>query len=161
MALKIETKREQVGQLRNPVTLPEPPDHLKAVASGSLVNLVALMFWKMRHANPDFAMTFTESDITGMQQSMDYNEQTPKLVAEARQDYVVLRVEDEKTGDMIRVSENNEADLAKGEQAKKVRRIRESASMLVATVRGELSQGVTSNDSINALCDSLLALARE
>lgn len=161
MTMQMTTKRETVGQLRAPVAVPEAPEHLKAIASGSLVTLVALMFWKLRNQYPDFAVTFTEHDIKGMQDSMQYTEQAPKLWAKAAQTYVAFGVKDESTGDMIRVEENNEADLDIKEQARKVRRIKESAGNLVATARTELSQGITSNDTINTLCEGLLALAKE
>jgi hypothetical protein len=153
----------EIAQLKEmpPPKVPEAPEHLVKIANGPLVKLVTLLFWKLRRQFPEMGMTISEHDIKGLDDSLAYNEQVPKLVAEARRDYIVFRIADAKTDDMIILSENNEADLQKSEEAKRVRRIRETAGMLVGNVRAELSQGVTSNDSINQVCDALLALAKE
>lgn len=151
---------EKVGQIRKPVELLPPPEHFVKVATGSLMNLVALMFWKLRRQYPDLAITFDERDIKGFAESLEYNQQAPKLKAEARKDYVVFRVCDEKTGDQIILSENNEEDLRRSEEAAKVRRIKEGAAMLVGNARAEASQGVNSMETVNALCDAVMTLAR-
>lgn len=145
---------------KKPPTAPKPPKHFTALAKGPLDMLVGLMFWKLRREYPDFSMTFTEKDINGFKESLAYNEQNPKIIASAHPKFVVLRIADEKTGDMITVNENNVDDLEITEQAKKVRRYRENAPQIVSNVRSEFSQGITSQDSINQLCDAALALAR-
>ena len=151
---------------RKPKPKPKPAKHVAAIAAGPIDKVAALMFWKLRNQFPEFAMTLDERDIKGFDDSFNYQEQTPQLIVEAirvspdKPTMLVIRIADRKSGDLIRVSENNEADLDIAEAAKKVRRVRESAPNLVNAVRGEFSQGITSQESIMALCDAVMTLAR-
>jgi len=148
---------------RAPMSAPkpiEPPEHLKTLAAGPIDTTVALMFWKLRNQFPEFAVTISEHDIKGMTDSFTYQEQTPKLICDARKDYLVLRIADAVTGDMIRVSENNEADLQIAERARELRLIKERIPVMVAEVRMQLSQGITSQDSLSELCRMAEAVAK-
>lgn len=139
---------------------PKPPKALAAIAAAGVDSAVAMLFWKLRNYYPEFAMTFTETEIRHFKASLAYQDQVPKIVLEAKAQHVVLRIEDDKTGDMIRVSESTEADLDAAEAAKKLRRVKEQMPNLVAAVMGEWNQGTTSQESITSLCNAATMLAR-
>jgi len=154
---------QEAAQMRDqkPKKPPEAPKHLKAIAKGPADQTAALIFWKLRNQLPEFAVVLTEDDIKAFQDSMQYVEQSPKLIVDAHATKVIIRIADKVTGDMIRVEENNEAALDAKELAVKVRRAKEQAGNLVSTVRGEMAQGIFSDDTIRTLCDSLMLLARQ
>ena len=142
-----------------------PPKHLVELTKDINAS-IALVFWKQRNEWPEFSVTITEHDVRGFKESMKYQEQTPKLIIEAHQvskakpAVLVVRIADDRTGDQIRVSENNEADLDKAEEAKRLRRIKEQIPNMVSNALGEMSQGITSDHTIRSLCDAATALAR-
>ncbi len=143
-----------------------PPKHIVAIAAGPHDVPIGLLFWKLRNQFPELSVTITEQDIKGFQDSMEYQEQAPKLIIEAHRVHkdkpgvLVVRIADARTGDLIRVSENSEEALQEAELAKKLRRLKEQVPNMVANVRGEMSQGITSDDTIRTLCEAATALAR-
>jgi len=152
---------ETAQMLKNVSTQVEVPKHLKAIAKGPADQTVALIFWKLRNQFPEMAIVLSEHDIKGYQDSMNYCQQTPQLIVDAKPSSVIIRIADKSTGDMIGIEENNETDLAAKELAVKTRAARDSANMLVGTARMEFSQGVNSKDTIDRLCESLTLLARQ
>lgn len=143
--------------------------------------MVAMLFWKQRHSNPDLAITLTKADVDGFQQSLAYNKQEPIVIVDVRRPfmpgdkvpkdavesaedvlktYLAIRLVDKVTTDPIVINENNEADLEKGEKAKQLRRIAEMAHVLVTRLQSEDAAGVASRQSINDVCTAFLDLAR-
>jgi ribosomal protein L18 len=121
---------------------------------------VPLLFWMLRHKIDDMAVVITEADIAAMEQSMTHNEQTPALVVHATARHLIMRLADARTGDMILISENNDADYDRAKTQREVRRARENAGTLVSNAMAELNQGMVSNGVITDLCNALLLLAK-
>lgn len=164
---KVMTERRrspaEIQQIRDVKPKPKVKPHkeLLKLEKGPLGAVVAAMFWKLRNQFPEFAITITPADVAEFNASLKYQEQDPEIIVDANDRFLTVRVQDLHTGDMIRVSESSEASLQVAERAKKTRRFREQTPMLVSAVRGEMSQGLISNDTINTLCDAALAMASE
>lgn len=143
---------------------PTAPKHLRDIAAGSLDYQAALLFWHVRNTFADFAVTIPEADVLACRKSMDYQEQEPKLVVDARKNtkgeaFLVVRIADAKTGDQIRVSESTEADLDRALDAKKVRAAKDQIPQLVANMKNELANGVCSDETAGALCKAAMLVA--
>jgi hypothetical protein len=139
---------------------PKPPAAgLMKIVTGDADFMTGLMFWMVRHQYPDFSIMVTEADIEKFRKSLEATEQTPVFDPFARDTFIVLRVVDQK-GEPIQPLESTEEDARERDAATKLRRIKEQAPQIVQNVMGELSQGITSDDSIRTLCNNLLALAR-
>lgn len=153
----------EVAQIRaRPKAEPKPIPKLLAelTKKTSLERALAAMFWKLRHQNPEMAVTIDEHDVETMDRANEYMEQRPKLVIDANDRFATVRIVDAKTGDMIQIAESDETDLRKKEAAAAVRMAKERIPMLVGTVMGQINQGVTSNDSIQELCRAAELVAR-
>lgn len=142
----------------------KPPKHLLALEKGPLGAVVALLFWKLRHQVPDFAVVIEEADIAAFKQSLDYGKQQATVVVQAvapRAGYAYLTIRlSDQAGDPIVGFENNEGDLRQQQTAKELRRLKEQVPMMVSTVKNEFNVGTTSQDSIDTLCAAAMAMAR-
>lgn len=160
---------------------PKPAKWATDFAQFSQHWMVAMLFWKNRHRCPDLAVTISQSDVDGFQQSLGYNDQEPIVVVDVRRPfmpgekvarnaaeteedrqktYIAIRVVDRKTKDPIVINENNEADLQRGEALKQLRRQAEMAPNLVQRLRSEDQAGLASRQSIDDVCNALLALSK-
>lgn len=137
------------------------PKELRDLAKGPIDLLVGLVFWQARHRVPEMGTLITAKDLHGYKACLKYNGQVPKIVIEAKPTGVFVRMADAATGDMITPIEDNPDDFDAAQAATRLRRMRENLPNLVNAVRGDMSQGVTSNDTINQLCDAALMLARQ
>ena len=122
--------------------------------------LMALMIWKVRHSLPALVIQITPADREAFKQSLNYNEQTLKLNVEDRNGTTLIHLTDEKTGDQIIATENNEADLDKAQAAVNLRMIKQSAPTLASQLRYDIAQNTISNATIEEACNTLLALSK-
>jgi len=121
---------------------------------------IGLILWKMRHHLPALVIQITQADREALKQSLGYNEQTVKLNVEDRHGTTLIHLTDEKTGDQIICTENNEADLDRAEAAKKLRMLKQSAPELAAQLKHDLNNGNISESLLDEVCSALVTLGR-
>lgn len=122
--------------------------------------IIALLIWKMRHSLPALVVQITPADREAFRQSLEYNEQVVKVNIEDRKGTTLVHLTDEKTGDQIIVTENNEADLDKGEAEKRLRMVKQSAPELAARLRHDIQSGSWADSMIEEVCQTLVTLGR-
>lgn len=122
--------------------------------------IIALLIWKMRHSLPALVVQITKADREAFRQSLEYNEQTVKVNVEDRHGTTLVHLTDEKTGDQIIVTENNEADADKGDAAKRLRMVKQSAPELANQLRRDLASGSWADSMIEEVCATLVTLGR-
>jgi hypothetical protein len=148
--------------------------------------LVALMFWRERHRNPEMAIQITEKDISGFQGCVDYLEVTPEVViirpqgrpaqagqpargrlkavparpAEPPRPFVAVNLVNAGTMDSFKPIENNEEDAKVRDQAELVRRAKDKASQLAAQLMHDAASGTFSTATMTEAAQALQALAR-
>lgn len=122
--------------------------------------IIALLIWKMRHSLPALVVQITKADREAFRQSLEYNEQTVKVNVENRHGTTLVHLTDEKTGDQIIVTENNEADADKGDAAKRLRMVKQSAPELANQLRRDLASGSWADSMIEEVCATLVTLGR-
>lgn len=156
----------------------------KAAELGNLDIAIMLMFWKARHDAQPFTMDITEADIKGFNDCVQYLEVQPTIrvfrpqgkpahlgapATETRsaipprpagkpKDYVVIQMIDQN-GDAFVPIENNEADLQRGQETQRIRRIKETAPALAAQMMADLQANTTSNSTIMEAAEALKLLA--
>lgn len=135
-----------------------PPDTTES--EQELAVLMSLMIWKVRHSLPALVIQITQADREAFKQSLEYNEQTVKLNIEDRNGTTLIHLTDEKTGDQIIATENNEADLDRAQDAANLRMLKQSAPTVVRQLQFDLAQGTISNATIEEACNTLLALSK-
>lgn len=122
--------------------------------------LMALMLWKMRHSLPALVIQITPADREAFKQSLNYNEQTVKVNIDDRGGTTLIHLTDQKTGDQIICTENNEADLDKAQAMANLRMIKQTAPDLASRLLSDTAQGNMNSSLIEEACRSLVALAR-
>lgn len=122
--------------------------------------IIALLIWKMRHTLPALVVQITQADREAFQQSLDYNEQTVKVNVEDRKGTTLIHLTDEKTGDQIIVTENNEADADRADAAKALRMVKQSAPELANQLRRDIASGSWADSMIEEVCAALVTLGR-
>jgi len=122
--------------------------------------IISLLIWKMRHSLPALVVQITQADREAFKQSLEYNEQVVKVNVEDRHGTTLVHLTDEKTGDQIIVTENNEADLDKGEAAKRLRMVKQSAPDLANQLRRDIASGSWADSMIEEVCAALVTLGR-
>ena len=138
---------------------PKPSKYLAALLKAGPHAWAAMVFWKMRRQLPEMSVTLTEREVEAMEQSFKYQEIKPKLVPRALQGYFVVQLADERTEDPVQAYENNEADFREQQQAKEARAALDRLPGLVAAVRGEMAQGITSKATIDDALDCAAKVA--
>ena len=144
-----------------------------------------LMFWKARHQNDAFTLNVTPDDIKGFEDCIKYLEVQPQIrvfrpqgmpahpgapATESRsaipprpagkpKDYVVIQMVDQN-GDAFVPIENNEEDLKRGQDAKRIARIKETAPQLAAQLIADLQANQTSSSTVMEAAEALKLLAR-
>lgn len=137
---------------------PIPPE-IQAAADARHDYAAGLLLWRYRRENPDMALTIDAEEIAAFNASLEYMKQQPSLRVKAMPRFLIVAVVDSKTGDPIKPIESNERDFDRTAAADAKRRIREQASNLVNTARSEMASGTFSDDTMTALCNTVLALA--
>lgn len=132
----------------------------KAVDSqANLLDLMALMIWKMRHHLPGPIIQITQADKLAMDQSLAYNEQTLKVNIEDRNGTTLIHLTDTE-GNQIIATENNEADLDRAQAAANLRQHRQTVQELAPLVVNQARMGDMSLSTIEDLCNAALAIAK-
>ncbi len=129
-------------------------------APQNLLDLMALMIWKVRHSLPALVIQITPADRQALQDTLTYNEQTVKLNIEDRNGTTLIHLTDSKTGDQIIATENNEADLDKAQAAANLRQQRQTVIELAPAVLNSARSGDMSLSLIEDLCNAAVAVAR-
>lgn len=122
--------------------------------------IIALLVWKMRHSLPAMVVQITPADREAFKQSLAYNEQTVKVNIEDRHGTTMVHLTDEKTGDQVVVTENNEADADRGEAARNLRMVKQSAPELAARLKRDIASGSWADSMIDEVCSALVAMGR-
>lgn len=142
-------------------------DALDHLAEGDPKGVIALMLWKERHRNPDMAVQITQRDIDGFKACTGYlkvepdvdilrpegrpaqegipqmgtRREVPARAAEPPRPFVVVRLVEKGTENMIRPVEDNEEDNDKRIAAEKLVEIRAQAPGLAARLDGYARTG--------------------
>jgi len=145
-----------------------PKTPMQAFAQAAPQEHIALLLWKMRHANPELAVTVTEADVKGYMDCISYLKVTPEVkVFEHRGATVIALLEkdteirDKTTGALvsrgnaIKPVENNEADFQRAEQHERVRMIRQTAPQLAQTLLNAANRGEFSEDLVREAAQAL------
>ena len=144
-----------------------------------------LLFWKHRHEEQPFTVDVTAADLKAFEDCIKYLEVQPQIrvfrpqgqpahpgapATETRsaipprpagkpKDYVVIQMVDQN-GDAFVPIENNEADLQKGQEAQRIRQVKESAAQLAQQLMSDLQTNTTSSATITEAAEALKLLAR-
>ena len=157
----------------------------KAADLGNRDIAIMLMFWKNRHQESPFTMDITAKDLQGFEECIKYLDVMPQIKifrpqgkpahpgspatdtrsaippspAGKPKAYVVIQMVDQEGNTFVPI-ENNEDDLARGQEAKRIQRIRESAPQLAGQLMADLQANTTSNATITEAAEALKLLAR-
>ena len=143
-----------------------------------------IMFWKARHQNDAFTVDVTPADIKGLEDCIKYLEVQPQIrvfrpqgmpahpgapATESRsaipprpagkpKDYVVIQMVDQN-GDAFVPIENNEDDLKRGQEAKRIATVKSTAPALAAQLIADLQANQTSSSTVMEAAEALKLLA--
>lgn len=160
-----------------------PTDPLDAFAQSGVEEALKLLFWKARFQNPEFSVTVTPEDIKAFRDCIDYLEVKPQIrivrpqgvpaqpmipahgnrratpgrEAIPPRNYVVVQMVDQDGNAFVPI-ENNQADFERQEQAKRARRIKETAGELAAQLSRDLASATISNATIEETIVALKTL---
>ena len=147
-----------------PIRKKDPLDHL---AEGDPRKVMALMLWKARHRAPEMSVQITQRDIDGFNACVTYlkvepdvdirrpqgrpaqeripaagtRREVPAREAEPPRPFVVVRLVEKGTENMIRPVEDNEEDNEKRIAAEKLVDIRAQAPALAQRLEGYARSG--------------------
>ena len=142
-------------------TAKPPTETSTALASQPHAVIITRMLWNMRNRLDNFAMIIPDEDVEQFNKSLEYNEQKPKLIIEARAGFTVVRMADATTGNAIIQSESDERALDRKEAAQKVRNAAQQTRGMLDQVRADVAANTISNSTILDLCDLAGTLAKE
>lgn len=160
---------------------------LDALAAGDPKKVIALMLWKARHRQPDMYVQIDEKDLNGFEACVHYLKVIPEVdirrpsglpVQEAvaathtrravpgreatpPKPYVVVRLVESGTENMIKPVENNQEDYDTAKHAARVRKARDQAPELAERIVSAARSGEMSLSDIQDTADALLLLAGE
>lgn len=117
------------------------PSNITKIEDPETNNIVALILWKLRHLVKPLVIRITPDDCKAFSQSLEYNEQQPIVKIEKRAEVILVHMTDEKTGDQIIFTENNEADLEKAQASEAVLMARTEAKEVARQLRADSSSG--------------------
>lgn len=138
-----------------------PTETSTALASQPHAVVITAMLWNQRNRLDNMAMIIRDDDVEAFRKSLEYNEQKPKLVIEARAGFTVVRMEDATTGNAIIQSESDERALDRKEAAQRVRSAAQQARGMLEQVRADVGANTISNGTILELCELAGTLAKE
>jgi len=137
------------------------PDALDRLAAAPLERVLELVFWKLRHKNPDMAVLIDKKDIEAFEQSMAYQEikpgilverpagrpghpaipaagkrrAVPEVQAEAPRPFVLVALVEAGTKNTVKPVENNEEDFQRGDLCRKLAAARGKTQNLAQMLR--------------------------
>lgn len=139
----------------------EPTETAKLLTNQPHAVIITAMLWAQRNRLDNMAMVIPDAEVEAFRKSLDYNEQKPKLVVEARNGYTVVRMEDATTGNAIVQSESDEKAQDRKEEAQRVRAAAQQARGAVEQAKLDLQSNTISNSTILELCDLVSMMAKE
>lgn len=166
---------------------PVPADPLDQLAAGDHLQAIAMLLWKDRYRNPEFAVQIDPADLKGFEDCTKYLGVTPKILirrpsgqpayppvppskrypdglpgrpAEPARPYVLISMVDGKTGDAFKPIENSEDGAKLRDKANELRAVRERVPLLAQAVAANAAQGTFSNSEVVELCNAAIMLAR-
>lgn len=160
-------------------------DDLDHLAEGDPKDVISLMLWKVRHQFPDLAMQITPKDLEGFNACVTYLKVKPELNivrpqgrpaqegipavgqrravpaydAEPPRPFVVVRLVEKGTENMIRPVENNEEDNAKRIAAEKLVNYRSQAPALAQALENAARSGDFAAHDLREAAAALRVLA--
>ena len=160
-------------------------DALDTFEKADAWRVLQLIYWKRRHQDPSFTLEITEADIKGFDDCIAYlgvephvnivrprglpaqdaipatakRSAIPSRAAKPPQNYVVIQMVD-TDGNAITPIENNEDDYAEATEAKRLKRIRDTAPMLATQLLQDLAANTTSSSTIQDAAAALKELAK-
>ena len=182
----VTTKTPRAAKIEEPEQAIDELDQVaKAAALGNRDIAIMLMFWKNRHQESPFTMDVSLKDLQGFEECIKYLDVVPQIkvfrpqgkpahpgspATETRSAIppspagkptasVVVQMVDQEGNAFVPI-ENNEDDLARGQEAKRIQRIRESAPQLAGQLMADLQSNTTSNATITEAAEALKLLAR-
>ena len=178
-----------VGKEKPPEDAAASPDALDAFVAicneQDPSRAIMLLYWKNRHQEPQFSINVTAADLKAFEDCVEYLKVKPEIrvfrpqgapahpgspatdtrsaipprPAGKPKDYVVIQMVDEE-GNAIVPIENNEQDLQRGQEAQRIKRIRETAPQLAAQLIADLQANTTSSSTVMEAAEALKLLAR-
>lgn len=164
-----------------------PADPLDTLVGAGPLRAIALMLWKARYRNPEFAVQITPADLQAFEDCINYLKVDPKVLirrppgqpaipalppskrfpegyparaGEPPRPYVLVSMVDAKSGDAFKPIENSEEGAKMRDREDVLRRLRERAPLLAQSVASNAAQNVFSNSEITELCNAAIELAR-
>jgi len=161
-------------------------DPLDLFAEAPLDRVLQLVFWKLRHKNPDMAVLIEQKDLEAFKQSMDYQEVKPALLVYRPQGdpghpgspavgkrravpardpsparpFVVVALVQEGTKNTVKPVENNEQDYQRGDLARRQAVARGRAGSLATTLRnGAANLDLVTSGVLEEAAETLSTLA--
>jgi len=139
----------------------EPTETAKLLTNQPHAVIITTMLWHMRNSLDNFALVIPDEQVEAFRKSLDYNEQKPKLIIEARAGFTVVRMADATTGNAIIQSESDERALDRKEAAQRVRNAAQQTRGMLDQVRADVASNTISNSTILDLCELAGTLAKE
>lgn len=150
-----------------------------------LADAAMLLFWRNRFKDSTFSVEVTREDITAFRQCVDYlgvepqirvfrpqgapaTEGSPRTATRSAvparpatppKDYVVIQMVDQD-GNAIVPIENNEGDLARSNEARRIQDIRTGAPRLADQLQADMNMNISSNETITRAIEALRVLGR-
>ncbi len=160
-------------------------DALDQLAKADPKEVMALLFWKDRHRNPEMAAQITEKDIAEFKACTEYLSVTPKVRIQRPQGipaqeripasgnrrevpareaippkpYVIVQVVDQN-GDSFKPIESDEEGAKKRDLSDMLRQARDNAPMLSAQLAADARTGNYSSSLVLEAAEALAMLAK-
>lgn len=161
-------------------------DELDHLAEGDPKNVISLMLWKVRHQYPNLSMEITPKDLQGFNECVAYLKVVPEVDvtrpqgrpaqdgiaavgnrravpgydAEPPRPYVIVRLVEKGTENMIRPVENNVDDNERRIAAEKLAEYRGQAPSLAQALENAARSGDFSAHDLREAAAALRALAQ-
>ena len=160
------------------------PDPLDRFAASPLDRVLQLVFWKLRHKNPDMAVLITQADLEAFDQSMAYQDITPTVMVERPQGrpahegargrkitvapfagepprpFVIVAVVEKGKKNAVRAIENNQEDFDQGALLRQIAQAKGKARVLAAAVRQSAASGDFTSGTLEEAASCLELFAK-
>lgn len=181
-----KTKRKPMPRQVAPVVPPlERDDILDKFAKQPLERVLELVFWKLRHKQPDMAVLIEEKDIVGFDQCMAYQSIIPAIMvhrpkgrpanpgspaigkrravpatpAEPDRPFVIVALVEKGKQNTIKPVENNEDDYKRGELVRAQAVARGRCQTLAQALRnGTVNMDLVTSGMLEEAAQTLITL---
>lgn len=185
-------KALQAGIPEMPFMAPDPAAAVMAplekMAGENPVQVIALLLWKDRYRNPEFAVQIQPEDLVSFQAATKYLQVEPKVLIRrppgvpahpglprghprypdglpaapegAPKPYLQVSMVDSKTGDAFVPIESSEEGAKIRDRETELRALRARAPLLAHAVAGNAANNQFSQSEITDLCNAVILLSR-